>query len=423
MILRSIIFLFLSSFPFYSTAQEKWDLINTSNSISLTSIFFINYRSGWVVGDSGTILSSKDSGVSWTSQEFERTVCLNSVHFSDSLSGFVVGNEGTILNTIDGGENWLIRDNVVTFDLHSVFFYNSQLGWATGANKILKTNNGGKNWEIKTIESPHSSDGPYGFVALTFVDQDTGWVVGLNEVILKTSDGGETWTEQNFSGGSYQNYLMSVFFLNSKIGWAVGGYGLVGFKHSYIYHTTDGGMNWISQFSPSSCVLNSVYFINSKTGWAVGDYGLLLKTENSGSTWLKQDLGSNYYFSVYFLDSTMGWIAGSNGMILKYSHGTTNIDSKFNSNLKIPNEYMLYQNYPNPFNSTTIISFFISYSETVSLKIYNSSGKEIETLVNKKLDNGKYIIKFSAKDLPTGLYFCRLIVGDSSITNKILLIK
>ena len=92
-------------------------------------------------------------------------------------------------------------------------------------------------------------------------------------------------------------------------------------------------------------------------------------------------------------------------------------------NTEIPEKYLLYQNYPNPFNPDTKISFSVPKTNYVTLIIYNSIGKEIETLVNKKLDAGNYDINFNASNLPSGVYFYRLISGSFSQTKKMILIK
>ena len=88
-----------------------------------------------------------------------------------------------------------------------------------------------------------------------------------------------------------------------------------------------------------------------------------------------------------------------------------------------PGNYELSQNYPNPFNPSTNIRFQISKTGFVVLKIYNTLGKEVATLVNEEKQPGNYEITWDASDLPSGIYFYQIRSGDYIETKKMLLIK
>ena len=85
--------------------------------------------------------------------------------------------------------------------------------------------------------------------------------------------------------------------------------------------------------------------------------------------------------------------------------------------------YSLSQNYPNPFNPSTIISFTLTRSTLVTLKIYNILGNEITTLVNKVVPGGNHQIEFNATGLPSGVYFYTITAGDFVETKKMALMK
>jgi len=90
---------------------------------------------------------------------------------------------------------------------------------------------------------------------------------------------------------------------------------------------------------------------------------------------------------------------------------------------KLPVDYVLYQNYPNPFNPTTSIIYQLKDEGFVQLKVFNSLGQEIATLVNEKQNAGKYEIKFDASRLPSGIYFYSIRVNDFVQTKKMTLLK
>jgi gluconolactonase len=101
----------------------------------------------------------------------------------------------------------------------------------------------------------------------------------------------------------------------------------------------------------------------------------------------------------------------------------SNVDENHGSN--IPKSIELFQNYPNPFNPDTKIDWQISQSSFVNLKIYNSLGCEVSTLVNEYKQAGKYNSQFSIHNyqLPSGVYFCRLTAGDFVSVKKMILMK
>jgi hypothetical protein len=88
-----------------------------------------------------------------------------------------------------------------------------------------------------------------------------------------------------------------------------------------------------------------------------------------------------------------------------------------------PTEFELSQNYPNPFNPSTTIKFSIPEGSQVSLKIYNSLGQEIKTLVNRFMEIGVHTVNFNAVDLNSGMYFYRLDAGEFAKVRKMTLIK
>ncbi len=89
----------------------------------------------------------------------------------------------------------------------------------------------------------------------------------------------------------------------------------------------------------------------------------------------------------------------------------------------IPNKYALYQNYPNPFNPSTVISYQLSESSNVTLKVFDILGREIKTLVNQRQNAGTYHVSFDATGLSSGVYFYRIVAGNFSETKKLLLLK
>ena len=85
--------------------------------------------------------------------------------------------------------------------------------------------------------------------------------------------------------------------------------------------------------------------------------------------------------------------------------------------------YSLSQNYPNPFNPTTQIAFTLPKGDNVSLKVFNTLGQEVTTLVSGAMAAGQHVVSFDARNLASGVYFYRLTAGSYSATMKMMLVK
>lgn len=90
---------------------------------------------------------------------------------------------------------------------------------------------------------------------------------------------------------------------------------------------------------------------------------------------------------------------------------------------EIPSKYDLYQNYPNPFNPATNIKFDIVKNSFVRLQVFDVTGKLINTLVNEKLQAGRYEFNMNASLLPSGVYFYKIEAGDFIQTRRMILLK
>jgi hypothetical protein len=89
----------------------------------------------------------------------------------------------------------------------------------------------------------------------------------------------------------------------------------------------------------------------------------------------------------------------------------------------IPNEFSLEQNYPNPFNPSTVISYQLPVSGSVTLKVYDVLGNEVATLVSEEKPAGNYEVEFDASGLSSGIYFYQLKARSFVETKRMVLLK
>lgn len=103
--------------------------------------------------------------------------------------------------------------------------------------------------------------------------------------------------------------------------------------------------------------------------------------------------------------------------------GTYEYSSEVTINSSVPAEFNLSQNYPNPFNPTTLISYSLPQNSNVLLRVYDTLGKEVTTLVDGKQSAGKYQISFNASRLSSGIYYYTITAGSFNLTRKMILMK
>jgi photosystem II stability/assembly factor-like uncharacterized protein len=413
---------FIQSLLFFLMVTQiclaQWFWQNSPQGHTLYDVYVFDENNAIAVGEAGTLIRTTDGGINWNSQTGGGSDRLRSVYFRDANTGWAVGNNGTILKTTDGGTTWTLKTSGTTDPLYSVFFINLSTGWIAGEdNTILKTTNGGTNWIFqqsvvlpKSVESIHFTDENNGCAA--GIDYD-----GINYfgVIIRTADGGTSWTTQ------YSGYgLLSIYFTDSNTGWAVGA--------GIILKTTDGGINWSPQITETRYQLTSVHFSDSNFGWSVGydadaSSGIILKTTDGGINWNPTVIGADtLLWSVHFADLNTGWAVGDNGAILHTVNGGVTFLEEANID-KLPAEFSLLQNYPNPFNNSSVIRYSIPNYTQVTLKIFNTLGEEIETFVNQEKPAGIYEVTFNASDLASGIYFYQLKAGSFIDTKKMILLK
>ncbi len=107
----------------------------------------------------------------------------------------------------------------------------------------------------------------------------------------------------------------------------------------------------------------------------------------------------------------------------EYTLVTTGVPVGTEPITEIPGQVKLSQNYPNPFNPETVIRFALPETAEVSLEVYDSIGRRVQTLVNEQRSAGSHSVRFDAGSLTSGVYLYRLQVGNEVHIKKMTLIK
>lgn len=211
--MKNIIVTLLFALALLASAAD-WQQINPANiSADLHDVTYNAFSGRLVaVGNDATIIYSDNQGESWEKASSNLVnpsgLVLSSITFSSAYSGYAVGSSGLILKTNDGGRNWQQQISPAgTYGLNAVAFKNDNFGVAVGSSGIiLRSENGGLNWE--RVENGFNEQN---FQSVTFTSNEwfaagmikDRYIYGhpdysesfLNGVILKSSQTALSWTE------------------------------------------------------------------------------------------------------------------------------------------------------------------------------------------------------------------------------------
>jgi photosystem II stability/assembly factor-like uncharacterized protein len=194
--------------------------------VELYSVRFISKKKGWVVGSvsrgdsvvDSILLTTENAGETWQRQRAPSRLELIHLDFANEKRGWIVGTGGTILATIDGGQTWTKQVSGTTSTIYHVDFRSEKKGLAVGERgAVLRTTDGGATWTPVEVTVKST------LLNVQFIDDDTGWAVGRGGTVLRSGNAGATWIAQE--SGTKQN-LYGLYFIK-KIGWAVGGEGML----------------------------------------------------------------------------------------------------------------------------------------------------------------------------------------------------
>ncbi len=176
---------------------------------------------GFAVGQSGTVLKTTDGGASWNQINISiaelSTTDLYTARAISSTKIIIAGEGGAIYSSSDTGTTWTTSTSGTTQLLNAMSFVDSSNGWIGGENRtLLKTTNGGSTWSVSSVSGLETNEM---INDVSFRDKSNGILAGLNGALLQTSDGGTTWTSIS---SSQSTTLFDLSYVSSDVRWGVG---------------------------------------------------------------------------------------------------------------------------------------------------------------------------------------------------------
>jgi hypothetical protein len=305
-------------------------------------------------------------------------------------------------------------------------------------NNILLHNNAGVYSQVFYVPSLESGPESFGCTWLDF-DND-GWLD-----LFVTNNGNHNFLYRNNNGNGFTKLTNEL--ISNEIVYGIGSstsdINLDGKLEIFV--ANNGTSN-----SPSNNLLyqnvtpNPGKFIGIKLkgcNFNKSAIGARITVKAGGRTFTKEVSGGGGYHSqdMTFQHFGIGSASIVDSVIVKWTTGSVQKLANVQPNQyisisectigiisyssELPERFELGQNYPNPFNPSTILKFSLPKNSDVTLKIYDNTGKEVQTLLSTNLQAGTYGVEYNAEGMSSGIYYYRLLAGSYAETKKMVLIK
>ena len=330
-------FILLLLTPSLTSEEERdtgWDQVSISTDNDLNDVLALNSTSAFAIGENGKIYHTVNSGVNWSEQDSGVIQDLNAIEFNGQA--IVAGDSGTVLiNDVDswidnsiegagnlydlsvphfesladsvifvsgtGGEIWKWSNNTwddlsnftgTTNDIYAVDFVNEDEGFAVGADGlIIATIDGGLSWEIRDSPEEFRDFSFYDVIIFGYKgpnDDEASpvsvLIVGENGTVIQSSGTGPTaigyiWKvpSENSHPTNTTSTLKSISGSSRFKFWIVG-------DDNFVALTEDGGSSFYnqSQLQNAGSDFTGVSFWDGDSGFAVGEEGTALYTDREG---------------------------------------------------------------------------------------------------------------------------------------------
>jgi photosystem II stability/assembly factor-like uncharacterized protein len=429
---------------------DTWTNVFSTGASNYLYITCDSLNNVWVGNVSNGLIYSTDGG-----QNF--TTIPASTFGGNNVNSVACGKNGHIFVGVTNGGVWRSTDFGATFTQSSlntitiveikVDRFNSDIIYAGGSSTSLNgffistddgqtfgtATNSVNVWEIlqtssneiytATTTSPYpfdkSTDGGLTWTTLGFqpgamrgatLDLIEDIYISGNGGVFKSTNGGTTFINHNLTFSTNEILTYDNKIMVCATGTTNGGV--------WIY--TDSTIVPVELSGFAASVKHNIVELNWKTATELNNSGFeILRQVQDENNWKNIGFVPGYgttteSHSYSFIDSE------APSGIYFYRLKQIDFDGNYNYSESVrveviqPLRFGLEQNYPNPFNPSTKIIYSIPYSSIVSLKVYDVLGNEVDELVNETKTSGNYEVNFNAEQLPSGVYFYQLKVGNPS---------
>ena len=401
--------IFLSTMLFAGTVllAQNWTSISSGISTDLSAGAYLDELNLFATGFDGVIYSSADGGLTWGSS-YEGTIPLNSIACNNDGILVAVGFAGTILRY--DGSTWQTITSVTSNALNAICFADVLTGYAVGENgTVLKTTDAGLTWGLMLTRSNDWLTGVNAF------DANNVAAVSENGTLFQSNNGASSWTQTTVPGFPW---LGAVAMTGPNTGWLSGSGGILfAFLGTVLTPYPTGTLDGLV-----AMMLMKV-FINTWIGYAVGDFGHIFRYANGpwvdqGSQTSKHLLGLMLMVLLMNDDGIAAdsvelraCAVGMNGVVLLNSEVITGLNDPPPGE---PSSFI----YPNPTTGEVCFLNGTLPAEGIELTLTDLSGKEVltQTILYP-------MTPIDLRKLKTGLYIAHIKKEARVYIEKVLVIR
>ncbi|MBO6651238.1 MAG: T9SS type A sorting domain-containing protein [Balneola sp.] len=376
----------------------------------------LNWRRGWAGDGAWTALNQDNNNIAYLSAQFGQAVFSNDL-FTESQFGDRSIHPG--FDIFPSTETNFITPLIISPADNKTLYM--------GGEKILKSTNNGISWDITNNGNPLDGNA-MSAMAASHQSVDVVYATSSPKAtranVYRTGNGGDTWF--NITGILPDRFPTDLAVdpnNDQNIFITFGGFG-----SSHVFKSNDSGSTWtdigtgLPDIPTWSVTVDPDFPDHIYVGNEIGVFQSL----DGGVNW--DNISGNLPDAVFAMELV---ISKSNRKLRLASHGNgayeiplvLAVSNEENENKPIPESFELEQNYPNPFNPSTTIKYTLVKNSNVNLEVYDITGKQLATLVNKYQKSGSYSVNFNAGNLSSGIYFYKISIGDKNITKKMTLLK
>ncbi|WP_397362086.1 YCF48-related protein [Olleya sp. R77988] len=403
-----LIFLLLS---LNITAQSTWqavpNLSSNPNNQRFDDVFFLDANIGWAAnGFYAAVYKTTDGGLTWTEQlnqtDLGSSHYFRNIEFLNENIGFLGTLNGVVYKTTDGGVTWTAITNINpnpaaicgldTVGTSTVYGCGAYFNPAV----VIKSTDSGMTWQ--SIDMSAYADA---LVEIYFLTESIGFVAGRNATggtLLKTVDGGTTWTEI-YNSNVVGEYVWKIQILDSNTGVIFGAVESVTPTLGKFIKSTDGGSTWFSANAPETYI-QAVGFVSETHGWIGGHSTGFYETTDGGLTWTDLNIGNNLN-RIFVVSPTVAYASGTG--VYKYTDQTLSIEDIAEPQ-KSPLDITLLKN---PVKDYLKFTINFKSDDNLLIELYDSTGRFIKQLSREQIKASANLkhYTFDVKNLASGVYF------------------
>lgn len=369
----------------------------------------------WLKWNTKPYLITYDGGQTWHKKSLPQSMgYIWLVGIAEQVI-YMITNQDKLYKSTDFGETWNQLNVPVYYSgLQALSVYNKDVVVLNAYKNLVSTTDGGSSWilgpTLGNVWLQETDISEPGYIAAVGTYYDS---LAEKGCFFNSSDFGLSWHIFDTD-----NEMKEITMVDEQIGFALG--------EKKIYKTTDRAQSWkiiLSRggnwYDGYSCFA----FKDTLNGIVDSDEGTKITTDG-GRSWIKKDYRIPFPGvdrMEYNARGDLFMIAGGSMIMLPAAPSSSpNINNTLNESVS---ESYLSSSFPNPFNSASTIKYYIPSTSQVTIKIFNTLGEEIETLVDEVKSTGTYQVTWNAKDLTSGVYFYRMQAGSFVQTKKMILLK